>query len=81
LIKAGLEILHHFLLFVCCQDLVRVSGVIAHGVSVCDSDIDDAICSVGPETTDQYISASFFASFPGKDAGILGISWIQFLAS
>jgi hypothetical protein len=64
LIKTGLEILLPFLLFVRFQDFIRVSGDIARCVSVGDSDINNAISSARPKTTDQYVS-SFITFFPG----------------
>ncbi len=43
------------------QDLGGVSGEIALGIRVSDTDINDAICSAGPKTTDTQLSTEFFS--------------------
>ena len=53
------EIFPLFLLFVGFQDLRRVFREIALGISVSDTDIDDAICSAGPKATDKLVSSEF----------------------
>ncbi len=53
------EIFPLFLLFVGVQDLLRVFREIDLGISVSDTDIDDAICSAGPKATDKQVSSEF----------------------
>jgi hypothetical protein len=48
-----------FLLFVSFQDLGGVFGEIALCVNICDTDINDAISTAVPKTTDTYISSDF----------------------
>jgi hypothetical protein len=49
----------HFLLFVGVQALGGVFRKIALGISIGDTDINDAICSSGPKTTDEQVSSEF----------------------
>jgi hypothetical protein len=59
LLEASLGVFLLFLLFVSFQDLGEVFGEIALGVGICDTDINDAICTAVPKTTDTYISSDF----------------------
>jgi hypothetical protein len=47
------------LLFVGVQDLGGVFRKIALGISIGDTDINGAICSAGPKTTDKQVSSEF----------------------
>jgi hypothetical protein len=53
------EIFPLFLLFLRFQDLGGVFREIALGIGVSDTDINDAICSMGPKTTDKQVSSEF----------------------
>jgi hypothetical protein len=41
------------------QDLGGVFGEMALSVGICDTDINDEICTAVPKTTDTYISSDF----------------------
>jgi hypothetical protein len=49
----------------CYQNFVWVLGEIGLGVHISDADINDTICSMGPESMYQHIS-SIFASVLAK---------------
>lgn len=57
LFKASLKILLLLLLFMGFQDFHRVLVSIGFGICIGDTDVNDAICSVLPEASDQYISS------------------------
>jgi hypothetical protein len=46
-LKAWLEVFLLLLPFVCFEDLQGVLGMLRLAISVCDSDIHDAICCMG----------------------------------
>jgi hypothetical protein len=66
-----------FLFFSCFQDLVGVSREMALGISIGDTDNNDAICSVVPKTTDNQVS-SVGTSVLMQVAGNCGMSWDQY---